>query len=263
MKHLSQLTPAETLIILHGEKAALSELLKFTFMDLLLKQVLVTKEIEKQANPKDPITSYKYVFTGNNFPAYQASPHENVLLSVYKKSSDTGVLFKNLVKIAYQNARYQGWYQVQVISNSNIKDLFSRNYFERWFGGFSYTQKGSQVKKEIQAEVAMIESAIGNAITTDKNKRLDLLKSIGGNIFLLKGLEFSLAQEIDEEILKEKSKNTSDQGCSTFSSWTDYGYYSASFDSGCSSDNNSGSDGSDSGGDSGCSGCSGCGGGGD
>jgi hypothetical protein len=260
VKHLSKLTPAETLIILQGNKATLSDLLKFTFMDLLLKQVLITQEIEKQANPRDPITSYKYVFPGNNFAAYQANPHENVLLSVYKKSADTGVLFRNLVKIAYQNARHQSWYQIQLINNSNIKDLFSRTYFERWFGGFSYTQKGFQVKKEIQAEVSAIESNIASYITSDKSQGLALLKSIGGNIFLLKRLEFSLAQEIDKEIFREISKNTSDQGCSTFSSWTDYGYYSASFDSGCSSDN-SGSDGSDSGSDSGCSGCSGCGGG--
>ena len=48
MKYLSQLTPAETLIILKDKDTRLKEVLKVTLMDLLLKQVLKIEEVYKQ-----------------------------------------------------------------------------------------------------------------------------------------------------------------------------------------------------------------------
>lgn len=264
MKHLSRLTPAETLIILNGEKAPISELLKYTFMDLLLKQVLLIREVERQANIRDPIRVYKYVVAGANFRNYRMSKHEFALLSVFDKNPDANILFRNLVKIAYQNAKNERQYYSQLITNSNLKELVSTSLVQKMFGGFSYSEKGLQIKKEVQNEILLIEKNISDYIITDKSRGLELLKVIGGNIFLLKGLEFSIARELDKELFEEMSKRNSANGCGS-GCWTDFGHYSESFESSCSSDTGGGgasgcSGGSGCSGDSGCSGCSGCGG---
>ncbi len=104
-----------------------------------------------------------------------------------------------------------------------------------------------------------MEAELPNIIHNDKKKALEILKRIGGNVFLVKGLEFELLKEIDEELSKEferndKSYNTGCGGCFTF-----YGNHSDSFDGAFDTADSSGG-GSGCSADSGCSGCSGCGG---
>ena len=255
MKHLSRLTPAETLVILTGDKTPLSELLKYSFMDLLLKQVLVIREVQRQASSRDPIRVHKYVITGSNYGNYQVKTHESVLLSIFRANPESSVLFRNLVKIAYQNAKNEKHYYPQLTANPNLKDALSTSLFQRIVGKFSYTQKGLVIKKEIQNEFSEIEKVFSKQLSIDRSQALELLKSIGGNIFLFKVLEFEISKDFEKEIFEEMAKRNTGTGCST-GCWTDFGHYSGSFDSSCSSDSGTGC-GS---GDSGCSGCSGCGG---
>ena len=254
MKYLTKLTPAETLIVLTGDKTPLSELLKYTFMDLLLKQVLSIKEVQDQAGERDPVRIIKYVREGEKFNQHHDRLHESVILSVFQKTPDVSILFRNLVKIAYQNARHKRHYYPQLIENSNLREAFTSNIFEKLFCKFSYTQRGKQMKTEIETEISELEKSISSVMATDKARGVELLRSIGGNMFLLKGLEFDIAKEIDHELTEEMSKRNSGSGCSS-ACWVYFDDYSDTFDSSCSSDSSTGC-----GGDSGCSGCSGCGG---
>jgi len=52
MKILSQITPAETMLIKDCTSVQLKDLMKFTFMDLLLKKVIEIKEIDKKSHQK-------------------------------------------------------------------------------------------------------------------------------------------------------------------------------------------------------------------
>lgn len=45
MKKLSDLTPAQTLLLIEGKSVPIKDLLKVTMMDLLLRQVLRTIEL--------------------------------------------------------------------------------------------------------------------------------------------------------------------------------------------------------------------------
>ncbi|MFM6346649.1 MAG: hypothetical protein ACKPFK_16080, partial [Dolichospermum sp.] len=85
-----------------------------------------------------------------------------------------------------------------------------------------------------------------------------------GNIFLLKGLDFVIAKEIDEEFFRAiRKQNSENSSCGTAVYWADFDHYSRTFDSSCSADSTTeGGCSGDSGfgGDSGCSGCGGCGG---
>ena len=83
MKYLSQLTPAETLIILKDKDTRLKEVLKVTLMDLLLKQVLKIEEVYKQTGRTDEQRLYEYIETGKNVRFYNALPHENVFLNIF------------------------------------------------------------------------------------------------------------------------------------------------------------------------------------
>lgn len=259
MKHLSRLTPAETLLVLTGDKTPLSELLKYTFMDLLLKQVLAVHEVERQASTHDPVRMSKYVAIGKNYHSHPIRLHEAVFLSIFQNSPEVSILFRNIVKISYQRAKSERHYYFQLTSNSNLKSAITASVFQRLLGRFSYTHDGKALKKEIQNEIASVERTVAAYMATDRNRGIDLLKAIGGNVFLLKALEFEILKEFDKELFEEMAKKNSGAGCG--GCWTDFRGYSESFDNSCSSDSGTGCSGDGGGsGDSGCSGCGGCGG---
>jgi hypothetical protein len=252
---LSKLTPAETLLIRQGEGSPMKDLLKYTFMDLLLKQVLEIRNLERQPNSRDPIMTYKYVYAGPNFNRYACLPHELIYLSIFHKSAGSGILFRNCVKMGYENARSQRALHKTIQYSPGLQSVFSISLLEIIFGGFSYTAKGKQWRDLIEKEIEELEREMPLLIAHDKDRALEKMKLIGGNIFLLNGLVFTLLSEIDAEFVKEFKKEESaggcGGGCSTFAS---------DFDSSCSSDSSGDGSGCSSG-DSGCGGgCGGCGG---
>lgn len=259
MRQLSKFSPAETLMIIQSEGATIRELLKVTFMDLLLKQVVRTFDVERQSHERDPVRVYKYVGPGKNYSTYQSLPHESVFLIPFQRSFDTQILFRHVVKIGYQNSVSQDAYHRTLMTCPNVELYFSRSLVQKVFGGFSINKSGLVLRKELQAEMADLEEKLPDLIKNDPPKALDILKEIKGNIFLLLNIQFDLLRQIDRELMAEMetAERDSSGGGSYSGCWT-FTDYSNTFDTSCSNDNGSGCSGCGSGCSS--SGCGGCGG---
>lgn len=256
MKHLTQFSPAEVQLLLYGRKASIKELLKGTFMDLILKQALNLFEVERQPHRNDDIRIYKYVEAGHNFSMHKALPHEFVFLESFKKDSKLQVLFRNMVRIGYQNSVSISNYQQLLFHSPRLASCFYQNLFQKIFWGFQHSEKGNRLKAEIQTEIATLEKelAAGQA-----ERSYEILKAINGNVVLLSNFRFDLLNEIDAEIAQEINRRTNQSDTMdifVFGEWDDFGDISGSFDSSCSGA--SGCSGGDGG--SGCGGCGGCGG---
>lgn len=255
MKHLSKLTPAETLIILKDKDTHLKEVLKVTLMDLLLKQVLKIEEVYKHTGGTKEQRLYEYVETGKNFRFYNSLPHENVFLEIFQENEDYRYLFRHVVKVGCENAKSYNYFHKLVRKSPNISDCFNENFIFNLIGFSFKTSKHEQLKRELQKEIDQLELHLPSIIQNDKEKALEILKEIKGNIFLISTIEFDLLKQIDQTISTKMNRQTDNSfGCSGCS-WTYFESYSESFDSSCSSDG-----GSSDGGCSGCSGCGGCGG---
>src|SRR5438132_1677804 len=184
MKNLSRFTPAETLLILQGTNASYKELVKFTFLDLLIKNVLRTIEIPKESNPKEK--DYKYVITGKNYLAYRSKPHENIFIEPFNKNNSLQILFRNIVKIGYQNAKSERKFCSLIIQNPGLENLFTKGFFEKLFGGFTCTETCMQFRSAIESEIAKLEIEMKLYLSDDTPKALSVLKAVGANIFFLK-----------------------------------------------------------------------------
>ncbi|WP_394759092.1 hypothetical protein [Flavobacterium sp.] len=249
MKYLSELTPAE-IYILTKEKVTHRELLKITFIDLLLKQVLKTFEIERKPHSRDEIRVYKYVGIGQNFKSYNAENHENFFLSTFENDNTIEILFRNLVKIGYQNSRTLSNFKNELIKTSVLKKCFSQNVFQKLFNINSYTEYGTELKRKIEKEIESLNKERSSINNIENQKALELIKLIGGNIFMLNNINYELLSQIDQDLAQEMNKKHTDGG--TGCSGCGFDNYSSSFDSGCSSGD------SGSGCSSGCGGCGGC-----
>lgn len=255
MKYLSQLTPAEVLL-LTKDGVTHRELLKLTFIDLLLKQVLKTFEVERRPHPKDKIRVYTYVGIGKNFETYTSHNHERVFLSPFSTDHSTEILFTNLVKIAYQKSRTVQEYKEDVAKTPTLKRCFSQNFLQKIFYHYSTTEYGKELKKEVKEEILNQGNKLADLTTIEGHKAVEMIKEIGANIFLLTNVDNELLSQIDKDfgnlINQDKNSNTGG-GCSSWS----FDDYSTSFDSSCGGH---GCSGGGSGCGSGCSGCGGCGG---
>ncbi len=270
MKILSRITPAETMLIKDCTSVQLKDLMKYTFMDLLLKKVIEIKEISKKSHPRDKyIRTYTYVVAGKNFSRYKPKNHELIYLSPFIKNQSIQILFKHFIKIAYDTSNKAWGYKKLTRSNREINQYFKQTFFLNLFRLNKLTDKGINLKKEISNYLYDIDKSIDNLLHNDKKKGLELLLSIGGNIFLLKNLDFQLLKKIDKELLNQQKvlhNKTYDPDSDwwlyidffeddyTFESYFDsfndtLDSFDSEFDaSGCSSCDN------------GCSSCGGCGG---
>jgi len=268
MKILSQITPAETKLIIHSNLVDLKGLMKLTFMDLLLKKVIEIEVVQRKSHPRDAYTrEYTYVVSGKNFDKYSPKKHELVFLSPFLKSPDIQILFKSFIKTVYDESKGSWNYKKSVRNTSELKVYFKSTFFHNLFRRIQLTTEGNKLKKELTNYLTDLDVDITNIMNNDKEKALELLQNLKGNIFLLKNLDFELLKKIDTELSNQQKKNYSDtSGDYDDDSWLylfdneDHRYDSYfddfndtidSFDSdssGCSSF------------DSGCSSCSGCGG---
>ena len=273
MKLLSNITPAETLLIKDNGSSDLKSLMKFTFMDLLLKKVIEVKEISSRPHPRDRERKYTYVVSGKNLTKYAPKKHELIFINSFLKSPSLQVLFKNYVSMIYGSANGKSSYKKLIKSNKEIDGYFNQSILLNLFSINKLTNKGVITQKELKAYLIEIDNNINHLLTEDKEKGLELLLQIKGNIFLLKNLHFELLKKIDKELLKQH-KNQNGDSYDSYSDWWIYiDFYEESdhFDTHFNDfDNTLNSfesdfdsfDSSDSSGwsscDSGCSGCGGC-----
>lgn len=252
MKYLSELTPAEVLI-LTKENVTHQEILKITFIDLLFKQVLKTFEVQRQAHIREEVRTYKYVGIGQNYKKYNSLNHERLFLSTFGTDDNFEILFRNLVKISYQKSQTLSDLKNDIIKTPNLKKCFSRNIFQRIFYGYSYTEYGTELKRKVQQEIQNLGNELSNINDIENQKAIELINVIGANIFILINVDYELLQQIDKDLGIEINKNHSiDGGSGCSGCGSSFDDYSSSFDSGCGGDSGCGS--------SGCGGCGGCGG---
>jgi hypothetical protein len=264
MTILSKLTPAETLLLSDGYFTNYPNLLKYTLMDLLIKRVLKIDKRQFQARANDKIREVIYITQGEKFLGYESLPHEFVFLKIYN-TEPVSILFRHLVKVGYENAHSEYAYKKMIAAYKPLDECFEQNFFQRIFlKEFSLTDKGEELQIKIKAEIDSLNNTLPGLIANDKDQAAKIIHAIGGNIFLLKNIDFKLVHDLDKDFMDEMNKRKSSAGCSTgcgtgCSVLTDFDTHSHSFDNSCSSAHDSGC-GSSCGGDSGCSGCGGCGG---
>ncbi len=258
MKYLSELTPAEV-YILTNNKVSHQELLKVTLADLLLKQVLKMFEVQRQPHNRQEIRIYKYVGIGQNFKKHLSKGHEKFFLSSFEKDNEIEILFRNLIKIGYQNSRTVLDFKNSIIKSPTLKKCFKQNVFQKLYYGYSFTEYGTELKRKIEKEIQNINIEISDLKNIENQKAIELIKVIGGNIFLLGIFDYELLHQIDKDLSIEINRlNSSENGTGCSGCGFSFDDFSSSFESGCSSDSGCGSGCSGCG--SGCSGCGGCGG---
>jgi hypothetical protein len=259
MKSLSDLTPAETLLLTEGKRVPLKDLLKVTLMDLLLKQILKTVEVPNGSNEATSVSN-TYVVSGNNFSFSKSLSHERVFLSPFLKDKQVEILFSNLVKISYQKAGPEKAYNKLIRDSAGLTGCFTSG-LSKLFNPFELNDYGRKIATELRGQLNQLSDTLPQLMENNPDKALEVLKHIKGNVFLVKGIDFKRMSEIENAVMSEIYSVQSSSN-STFAdpmTWLALDMSSRNFDSNYSSLSSVDADWQSgcSAGDSGCSGCGG------
>lgn len=260
MELLSKLTPAETSLLLNGSQLSLKDLLKYTFIDLILKKVIRIIEVERQPHPRDRVRYYTYVAVAQNFETYKPISHELIFLATFLKSVDLQIQFRHLIKIALQNADTKRIFINKIVSSPHLIGHFESNFLNSLLGRICLSPRGTIAKNELMKEIGILEKKLPIALHGNKREVVAILNAINGNVFLINNLDLNLLKLIDQKFFKEFERTDPSRQAGCYGGcWHFHDSYSSSFDKSYDSADTSYSEGG-----SGCTscggGCGGCGG---
>lgn len=207
MKYLNYYTPAETIFILKGKDAKIADQLKFTFMDLLLKDVLRVLNVEKQVPETNRILKYKYIEAGSCLHTYIALNHEKIFLYPFRRNNDLQIFLRHIVKIGTRNSMSIYDYRSNLLKSANLKSFFKQSLIQKLTGNFSITPFGYEVRSNIESEIKTLETEIADLIATNPEKVSSLLRVINGNLFLLDISKIELLKLFDVVLMDELDNN--------------------------------------------------------
>lgn len=197
-------------MLLTDSSFGLKQLMKYTFMDLLLKKVIEIKVEKRRVLEEDEngtrievIRSYDYVICGKNFGKYTPKKHEVFFLPLFNNPKSFKILFLHFVIMAYENIDSLTSFKKAVLKSENLKGLLKANIFQKLFGWFSLTKAGKEAARDILIHLNPVDDDIQELISNDQKKALSLLLGLGGNILLLRNLDFELMNKIDPQLWKE------------------------------------------------------------
>lgn len=198
MNLLSDLTPAETLLVLHGRKTPLKDLLKATFLDLVYKHVL---EVVEETDPLLP-EPLRYVVPAQNYQGYQPRPHELPFLIPFQMIPRLRALLRNVVKVAYEETQTRKAYQASIRQSPSLDGVFRQDFLQWLLGGGLLTSHGKTLRQQLRELVADLQVFLPEILVQDPEKGKEVLRVIGGNIFVLASLDLSFLKELDKQLLE-------------------------------------------------------------
>lgn len=262
MKLLSELSPAETLLIIEKGKSKLSHLAQYTFLDLCSQQILkINGNSAKMSSGKKTLKNTT-ISIGKKFGKTKPKQHEIPFLSIFAKTRDLKLAFTSLIKLSYKRMNGDFKFRKTVISNEKTKLLFKESILFNLFNSTPLNTLGLEVRDQIQDYLKEADAYLIQNGEKDEKRLNEILMTLQGNIVFLKNFKPELIEEFNLE--KITSNGTSFEYYHDLTWWSvnddyhDFNDYDndwhdfdsgfdSSFDSGCSSC-------------SGCGGCGGCGG---
>jgi len=251
-------TPAEVMMILSPNAFKGGDMLKFTFLDLIIKEVLAYEKVEKSGK------TFRNISIGPLLRAYEALPHEMVCLAPLQKGQPR-IELKLYVRTMTQNVGgYYNFRQKYVKRAPRLKPYFKSSFWNI-LNRHILSEQGKGLQQSLKTQIEAARICLKNIAMRNYDPAANpLVQNLGNNVIILKEWEPFMyrtdLQVLAKEFLKQPAQVELDfpdlydaQLFDIFSdAWSDIS--DAFSDGGGSSD---GGDGSSDGG----SGCGGCGGG--
>lgn len=204
MNLLSILTPTQAKFLLDSGSTSLNTLLKTTFANLLVQQVLEVykKPTVKPYKRRTRIINTYYVKTGKNYRTHRAKVHELAFLQPFEKSPILKIKFQHFVQIVFREAYSTTNYKDNLLKDMVLKPYFIQSFFYRYFNYYPLNSKGTKASYSLNKHINELEKQINSTLKSNPKKALKQLYKLGGHIMLLSNLDKKLIKNINPSVLK-------------------------------------------------------------
>lgn len=203
MELLTKLTPAETLLLLKPSESRLRDLMKFTLMDLLARQVLQLINFDKQPAQGDANLGVAYIIAGKNFKKEKPKLHEMIFLFQFYKKPKAKILFRHFIQMSFKAAKGEEHFKkVFLLDAPELKPFIKIGFWQRMFGSFALTNEGRKKSEEVIRYFNYLDKELPMMMKNEPDKANGYINQVKGNVLLLNALKFELLHLIGQEIAK-------------------------------------------------------------
>ena len=163
-----------------------SDLMKYSFLDLVYKGVLKVYKDWRLPHPRDARERhYTFVAKGERFKAYVKTDHQDPFVAPFL-AEDCEYQLRFLVKRVLNTIGKAPKFK----SNKVYKELKDNGYFTSFFwlkylNLFLLNSKGSQLKKDFKSILKEADDTLPKFVETNPEKTKQMLAALGSNILLL------------------------------------------------------------------------------
>jgi uncharacterized membrane protein YgcG len=212
--YLYRFTPAEILILRDGYDVKLSDIFKFTFVDLIYKKVICFDLLQHfEVKTKFFISISK----GLNYHQYNANQHEvNFKLTI---KNHERLLLNEYVR-DYLKKSKNGNQIINSIIEQQLEGCFDRSFLDGLFNRYKRNEHAKVLYRNIETELRILEAELQkNNVVSEEN--IKQLTSLNGNILFLNKDTCPIIKDIEKEIqyqLNKDNRSDFDFGAVDFSS---------------------------------------------
>lgn len=176
-----------------------------TLADLFLRKILTILTLERRQGKI--FKFYEYIEIGINFTNHDKKKYEDLFLNLFIEDKTRQVLFRNLIKIGFENSRNRINFRNKIIRTPTLKNFINQNLLQKIFSAYSLTTKGYEIKQKIEDEIKELNRRL---IYLNDSKANEVIETVGANTFFLKNLNRKLFLQIDEYLSIEIKLNSTD-----------------------------------------------------
>ncbi|MFM9947243.1 MAG: hypothetical protein ACKV1O_04835 [Saprospiraceae bacterium] len=176
-------TPAEVMMILSPNAIKGGDMLKFTFLDLIIKEVLAYEKVEKDGK------IFRNILTGPLLYAYQALPHEMVCLAPFQKGQPR-IELKLYVRTLTQNVGgYYNFRQKYVKRAPRLKPFFQSSFWNI-LNMHVLSDQGKRLQQSLKTQIEAVRTCLKNIAMRNYDPAANpLVQNLGNNVIILKEWE--------------------------------------------------------------------------
>jgi hypothetical protein len=208
--NLTELSPAESLLLISPKEAKTPQLALLTFWDLVMRNILKAESIPEKEDASGHVSeAHELVSRGPYFEHYLSEKHEAVFLAPFEEDPEFSVSLRNLIKMTFEKMGSSNAYKTYYVIGERLEPYFSANFFQRMFGIKKLNPKGEVLQTKLQNQLNILQSEVANS-ETYSDALLENLMSINGNLLLLEKVDKALFDELIERRRKRGSGRAED-----------------------------------------------------
>lgn len=195
MKTLAYYTPAQVILLLKGKRASLKDLLKGTFMDLLLRQVITTEE--EVVGKKRRL----FVMAGKSFSSYRYHQHDLVFLQPFFENRKIRLSFGDLVRGGYERAGGAKKFIRSILRSPEMVSSYASGLTKLLKGSLTKTTSGDRLTQVLRNEVDELQVNLPVLLKNDPDLAYRVLEELKGNIVLIPSIDLRMIATLENELL--------------------------------------------------------------